>query len=403
MADNRIFELLSGTVSLTVKTDRPEQLLNLAMARGIHIWSIRYSTQGVSLKLRISAFDALSSLAGEYGLELEVHGIGGMPLYRRVARQRLGFIAGLAFFVLALWLMSSSVWSIAVTGNEQVGEARIITCAARHGLSRGVMRWEFERKEVEDDILRDIPELAYVEIRLTGVRAEIKVVEKVLPDEDQRSPAHVVARRDGVIAEVLTLAGSPQVKAGDTVVAGQVLISGIVLPPVSPYAADAGRPLKTEAQLTHARGVIKARVWYEADGECARRQEEHYLTGEKQRRLYLVNNDTRYWLWGRKQERFAYAQSASRSFDLPFSGGNWQVQQVCEEELRAVVNELNEREAFEVARELAIDELRQYCGEAAEVRNSWIDLLSEPDADIVRVRLVMEVMEDIGAVQLISE
>lgn len=401
MADNRFFELLSGTVTLTVHTGHPEQLLNLAMARGVHIFDIAYRPEGVRFKLRVSALAAMESMAEEFGFELEYHGVAGMPVYKRVFRQRLGFVAGMVFFLIALWLMAAGVWSIEVTGNEQVDAERIIASAARHGLCRGAMRWEFDRKQVEEGVLRDIPQLSYLEIRQRGVQAEIMVVEKVLPGEDERSPAHVVARRDGVIAEVLTLAGAPLVTPGQTVVAGQVLISGIIMPTVSERVVQT-RPLPTEPQIVRARGVVRARVWYEGYGECARWRQDYGYTGEERRRLYAVNGERRWCLWGGRGEEFALADSVVRRLALPFSGGKLALELEREREQSVQAQSLSEREAFEVAREIAIDQLRQYCSEVGEVRASSIDLLSEPDAEVVKVKLVIEVLEEIGRVQMIE-
>lgn len=94
------------------------------------------------------------------------------------------------------------------------------------------------------------PRVAWIECGWRGMTLEIRMVEGVLPEEDTNSGAmDVVASRDCIVDTILTAAGTPQVKPGEIVHKGQVLILG---------------EERTGDGLTRpvpARGTVLARVW----------------------------------------------------------------------------------------------------------------------------------------------
>jgi len=60
-------------------------------------------------------------------------------------------LASLIFF-LGLYILSSFVWFVKVTGNEGGDRNRILISAASHGVYLGVGKWIFSRIAVEEDM-----------------------------------------------------------------------------------------------------------------------------------------------------------------------------------------------------------------------------------------------------------
>ena len=167
---------------------------------------------GLHFKIR-RVFSALKSLTEENGYELEVTEKKGMPFYQALIKRRLGFVIGALIFIISLYLLSSFVWFIEVTGAQQVDPNRILITAARYGIYQGAAKWNFSRTEAEEGMLRDINQLTYVKVDVRGVKVTIEVVEKVLPRDEITGPCHLVASRDGIIEEVLVLDGQANVEA----------------------------------------------------------------------------------------------------------------------------------------------------------------------------------------------
>ena len=157
--------------------------------------------------------------------------------------------------------------------------------AARYGYTRAP-RWTFSRSEVEGAMLRELSELAYVKIDIKGVKATVEVVEKIFPREEISGPCHIVAAKEGVVEEVLVLAGEAQVEKGKAVSKGDILISGVVYPQKNPFMEGVEEELEEKPSLVRARGRVKARVWYQGYGEC-RLVRKNALSGKESSEIKL--------------------------------------------------------------------------------------------------------------------
>lgn len=100
-------------------------------------------------------------------------------------------------------------------------------------------------------------------VNLHGTRAEVLVREKLPTPElrDETTPAHVISAATGIITHMEVLEGQPSFQEGDTVLEGEVLISGVVDLKEPKYATvDPG-------SAVHARGNIYARTWRTLEAE----------------------------------------------------------------------------------------------------------------------------------------
>lgn len=200
---NRYLNRIAGIIEINIQGKKVEKIINLALSRGIHIWDIRKTENGLHMKVKISGFAALNELCEENGFPLNIIKKEGVPFLKGVFARRVGFLIGAIIFIAALYLLSSFIWIIDVSGNQKIEKGRIITMAAKHGVYPGAPRWTFSRSEVEEGMLRDLSELAYIKIDIKGVKANIEVVEKILPYEEIKGPCHIVAAKAAVVEEVL--------------------------------------------------------------------------------------------------------------------------------------------------------------------------------------------------------
>jgi len=144
----------------------------MALSRGIYLWDIKKDRESVNFKIRSSAYDALKSLTDENQYHLEVVDQKGLPFLKHTLRRRAGFLAGFVGFILALYIMSSFIWFVDVTGNQQIEKSKILLVAAKHGIYKGAAKWNFSRSGVEEAMLKDIEQLTYVKVNIQGVKAD---------------------------------------------------------------------------------------------------------------------------------------------------------------------------------------------------------------------------------------
>lgn len=391
----RFFEQVGGIISVLLPGNNPEKIINMALSRGIIITDLKQQPDGMHFKIRSSAFSALKSIAEENGYGLEIVDKRGLPFYKAILKRRMGFIVGGIIFILSLYLLSSFVMFIEVSGNENVNSTRIMQSAARHGLQPGAPKWTFSRSDIEKNMLVEIEELSYVCVEIKGISASIKVVEKVLPKEEITGPCHMVACKDGVINEVLVLEGQSRVAAGDVVARGDVLISGIVTPETNPYM-----PADTVylPYAVRARGIVKAQIWYEGYGECHLR-EVIFQEGKTETAHRLKTPWGKVALSRNQQSGFEYYSSKkyNRHFKTPWGRLTYE-KELRQEKIR-VVAEYSERQGIEIARQKAMQELQKKLKNNKPVGKPKMDILSSPSEPIIRIKLIVETSENIAVAQ----
>ena len=85
-------------------------------------------------------------------------------------------------------------------------------------------------EEKEKQLRAAFPVVTWTSIYFEGTKlyVEVKENEKETGGHQQPQGMDIVASEDGVISSIITRNGIPQVKAGDTVEKGQILVSGAV-------------------------------------------------------------------------------------------------------------------------------------------------------------------------------
>ncbi|MDW7675909.1 MAG: sporulation protein YqfD, partial [Bacillota bacterium] len=246
-----------------------EKFLNMASSRGITLWDIQPMGQGkMKIKVRIQGFKQLRHVARKQDCKMRIKGKKGMPFLLLRLEQRKMFFLGAVGFTVILYMLSSFVWFIDITGNENTKSQQILLVAEQAGLKLGVAKKELNPETVEKAI-GNMPQIAWVGVKIKGTKVVIEVAEKVMPDvaADETIPAHLIATKDGLIQELITLAGVPAIKPGDTVRKGQILISGYIYPTENqlndPAGLEGEQTYVGEPQKTRAKGIVRARVWYE--------------------------------------------------------------------------------------------------------------------------------------------
>ncbi|MBP8819451.1 MAG: sporulation protein YqfD [Syntrophomonadaceae bacterium] len=403
---NKLFDQVGGTIKVALKGKNQEKIINMASSRGIYIWDIKKNGDDLNFKVRTSGLKALQSISEENDYELDVREKQGLPFYRNLFRRRMGFFTGALIFILALYIMSSFVWFVEVDGNKKVESSKILLTAAKHGVYQGAAKWNFSRIEVEEAMLRDLGELSYVKLDIRGVKARIQVVEKILPKTDISGPCHIVATRDGVIEEVLALDGQANVKPGDVVKKGDILISGVVFPEKSPYIVNNDEEEKEEEQeepyTVRARGQVKARVWYEGYGECRLHEEKLVLSGRKLRKIYIETPWKTFLVKGQREKTYNLYEQKIKKRIVKSPLGDFGFFQVELKEKIKKTRDFTEKEAVKLAQERAMKTLARKMGDNTKISESRVDILSRPSDPILRARISVEAIEDIATTQPIN-
>ncbi len=266
---------LLGGLKLTVLPDAVPQVLTLCLSRKIPFSEFESRADGgISFRCPLFFGKKLLRELRERGIEPEV-GRFGLPHLFYTHRHRWGlFLGGLCALVL-FWLSAHFVWSVRVTGNEKLTATQVRTLLAAGGLEIGSYLPELHMSEIETRVLLESDELAWISVHMEGTVAVVQVIERNPPPQNSSLPANLVAARDGQIEYLELYRGTPVVKTGQAVRAGDLLVSGV-------------RDSQTVGfQVTRAAGKVLARTDREFTVEVPLSYEEKVYESAKTGRITL--------------------------------------------------------------------------------------------------------------------
>ncbi|HOV79710.1 MAG TPA: sporulation protein YqfD [Bacillota bacterium] len=409
-----LFSFLTGHVVILVTGEAPEKFVNMAASRGIHLWDISRVREGaILLRVRLSAVKPLRHIARRTRCRFKTRRRVGLPFYLAGLRRRKALVAGAVFFLSALYFLTSFIWFIEVEGNERLSENEIIAAAEEAGLSRGLPKWKLETGRLEAAIQEKLPLVAWAGIDVKGTRVTIEVAEKTVPRVEDRRPSDVVSARAGLIKEVLVFEGHPVVKEGDTVLPGQVLISGEIPPLTEPSSPGAERKpgeapkIVRPSRYVHARGIVRARVWREGYGEVATVETGSKPTGRRKTVFSIKFEGKEIILSGKRNIPFEHYETETFVKRLP----EWRNIGIPVELITVIYNEVAEyrlerswTEAYGKAEEIALQEICEKLPRDARLLERWVEEVQTGRRDnLVRVKAVVETVEDIGTDRPINQ
>ncbi|HWR24435.1 MAG TPA: sporulation protein YqfD, partial [Feifaniaceae bacterium] len=114
---------------------------------------------------------------------------------------------------------------------------------------------------------------AWAGARMDGIILTLQIVEAepIPPRPDKSKPSDVVAKKDGIIEKVTPLSGKSNVKPGDAVRAGDILIRG-----------DITREGAAEPMYVFAEGEALAQVWYTSSVTLPCTEEQLLRSGQSE-------------------------------------------------------------------------------------------------------------------------
>jgi len=390
----RVWNFLKGYVIIRVEGLNLERFINLSVARGIYLWDIEkvhYSV--IQAKVGISGYKLFRRFMKRVNCRVYIVEKRGFPFLLHRIMRRKALLAGGIVALLVMYLLTSFVWVVEVKGNQRISEDRIIRELKDLGLEPGVFKYSLDTSDIETKLIIKMDGLAWVAINVVGTRAVVDVVERVEPPRlvDKKIPCNVVARRDGIINKIFVFEGDPAVKEGNTVQAGQILITGVVGKPDMPVG------------FVHAMGEVQARTWYQAQEIQSLKKETRERTGSVQKKIKL------------KLGKYSlYLTPGEVNFDeydiitLSKNPAEWRnivlpVELVIEKYYQVRINE--ENISLLQARQLALNRVEQkltdLVPEEAELIDKKIKYYEE-DGEKIRVEVFMETLEDIGIEEKIN-
>ena len=382
-----ILSYLLGYLKITVEGYYIERFINICKNEKITIWNLKRNEQiQISLNVVVKEFKKVCKIAKRTRCKVKIKNKKGLPFLLHRYKKRKIFLISLILVFLLIGLSSNFVWNVDII--EENGEEieNIRQDIEEAGLKVGKLKSNINTKEIINEIRLKRKDVTWVGIKLKGTNAIVKLVKADEKPEiiDENEYCNIVAKKSGIITKINAQNGTANVKVGDTVKQGDVLINGWM------------EGKFTGIRYVHSKGEIEAEVWYTKSKEIPYQSTQIEHTGNQEEKYAIKINKIKINLSKRVSKFGIYDTIETENkfklfsdFYLPISI------------LKTVYQEKKETQktyTLEEAKKIGIEELQKELEEEIEEKDKIVNknINTYETETGVEVYVTYEVLESIG-------
>ena len=277
-----LLQYLLGYVNIRVEGYFIEKFINKSINRKIFLWNIkRNKSTIITTNVGIKDFKKLVKIAKETKCRVKILYKKGFPFLLHRYKKRKIFFLLIILVIISMFVISKFVWNINIEGLYKIDKNEIKTMLEQKGLKIGTLKNNINTQKIINEIRLERNDISWIGIDIEGTNVTVKIVEadnkpQIIDDQDY---CNIVADKDAQIVKISAQNGIMQVKEGDIVTKGDILIAGWI------------EGKYTGTRYVHANGEVKGKVWYTETVETATNQIVEELTGNEENKYKIkINN-----------------------------------------------------------------------------------------------------------------
>ncbi len=242
-----------GYLTVSVEGYYIERFINICKNQKVVIWNLkRKKNILLLLNIRTKDFREMCQIAKKVNCKVKILNKKGLPFLMNKYKKRKIFIVFLLIVVNCIWISSSFVWNVDIVEESGKEINNLRQDLENAGLKFGVPKSKIKSKEIINQIRLKRNDISWIGIELKGTNAIVKVAKAEEKPEivDNSEYCNVVSNKTGVITKINVQNGMANVKKGDMIREGDILINGWM------------EGKYTGIRYVHAKGEIEAKVWH---------------------------------------------------------------------------------------------------------------------------------------------
>ncbi|SDC73993.1 MULTISPECIES: sporulation protein YqfD [unclassified Candidatus Frackibacter] len=402
----KILYLLRGYIVIQIRGCQKEKLINYLIRSNFIIWDIKEVDDHYLAKLVADDFKRIRESIRRADCTVRIRSRHGLPFFLKKLKVRNALVIGLVVAVITIYILSSFIWTVELNGLEDIKEEEIFFLLNKAGFEYGMLKYNLNTEEVED-LINQNEKVAWVDVKVNGTKLLIDLVEKTTVEGQniEGQAIDLVAEKSGLITEVIVLEGEAVVEEGTIVQAGDRLISGTIKhysePEVQEEVANEEDLDPVEIEKVVAKGIVKAKVWYESYGEVNLTDYYQQQTTDVVESFSIKYEDQEFHIFGPKKPPFVYFKVEKTIKSLP----SWRNIDLPIEIIRRryiKIKEFSEKrslaEAKKIAKERALQKVLTQLDDDAVILDKDLKLIStnQEENNIVRVKALVTTKENIA-------
>lgn len=206
------------------------RFINLCKNNHLNIWNVRNVNDDISFNCSVNSFFAMRKIKRKCNGKLKITKRNGLPFYIRKYRKHLFFAIGIVMFFVLSKIISLFVWNISFEGNYSYTDVELMNFLKKHDIENGIAKSEIDCENIEYLLRTTYNDITWVSAEIKGTRIIIHIKENfdthIAKAEDK--PYNIISDTSGTVESIITRSGTPLVKKGDVVEAGQMMVSGVL-------------------------------------------------------------------------------------------------------------------------------------------------------------------------------
>ncbi len=284
---NSYIRFFKGYVYIRISGPGSARFMNICSKRGIRFWNMVKQEEDYYINILIKDFRKLPEIVRKTGVRASIVSKHGLPFFFAKLSYRKCFVLGAIACFLWLFYMSNFIWAYEIEGNISISDEMIIDYLENNQIEIGTKWKEINADSLEKGFRTEFPDITWISVGQDGTALTIDIKERDVAGYEQEDvfASNLYAPCDGIVTSVLVRSGIAKVKEGDEVVAGQVVVEGI-LPVVKTDGTITGY------QLVNADADVSVCCKESYQDEISFYQNEKVYTGRKTNDYYIRMYDT---------------------------------------------------------------------------------------------------------------
>ena len=381
------FNYIFGYVRISIEGYYIERFINICTSKKIVIWNLKREA-GIKLFFNagINEFRELCKIAKKTQCKIKIEDKKGIPFILHRYKKRKIFAGFLLAIIVVIAISSNFIWNIQIEAQDDEEFENIEQDLEAVGLKVGTAKSEIDTKEIMNKLRLKRDDIAWVGMELKGTNMIVKLVKADQKPEivDDSEYCNIVSDKEGIITKINVQNGTANVKVGDTVKEGMVLVNGWM------------EGKYTGVRYVHAKAEIEAKIWYTENITIPYNATETIETGEEEVNYGIkLNNFEINFPKGVSKFEFYDTIKEEKKFKL-FSDFYLPIS-IIKETKKEVKKEQKEYNVDE-AKSLGIQQLEQQLDEKIVDKDKIVNknINTYENQDGVEVEVTYEVLETIG-------
>lgn len=389
-----IFGYILGYLKITVEGYYIERFINICKNNKIAIWNLKRDKDvKLKLKIRIKDFKEICYIAKKLKCKVKIVEKRGVPFILQRYKKRKIFFILLVLFITFIMISSIFVWNVDIImeDEEKIQDVSkeiqsIANDIEEAGLKIGKAKRNIDTKKIINEVRLKRKDIAWMGIELKGTNAIVKVVKAdekpdIIQEDDY---CNIVANKAGIITKINAQEGTANVKVGDTINQGDVLVKGYM------------EGKYTGIRYVHAKADIEAKVWYTKHKTVDYNTTERRETGNVENKYAVKFNNFEINL-NKRLSKFEIYDTISAENKIKLFSDLYLPISIIKTTNKEMVEE-QKKYNMEEAKSIGIEELQKELDSLIEAKDKIVNKIinTYENENSIDIYVTYEVLENIG-------